>query len=409
MIHSRSLAAGSLFVGAAGVVCLVVSACSSAFSDCEAARDCGNSAGSGGQAGAADGARAGSAGKTASLGDGGAADAAAGAAGDVNAGASNAGAAGEADNAGAGGKSETAANSESGGNGGAAPSDTIPPTILGITPINGATRLTTTTDSIVITFNEPMNRTATEAACVPSSAAPAPSFSWNALGTVLTINPNLSYPAATDPNAAATPFQFSISTAAKDLAGNSVTAQVAWQFTLLREITQSLGYTHGGNLTTGKTVVASFAEAGDTASDLETRGFMSYDISALPAGIVTLESATISTHIAGIYGDPFGLLGNMLIQSVSYTSINSTTFDQAPLHDLGTFIAATGNNASNDPVSKDVLPALGDDYANRAARNNSSQYRLLFSAAPNANGTADAAWVSSSAASNQLVVKYLYP
>jgi hypothetical protein len=186
-----------------------------------------------------------------------------------------------------------------------------------------------------------------------------------------------------------------------------VAAAISWQFTLLREITQTFGYAGGGNFDGAHG--GTFAEAGDNSANREVRGFLSYDISALPAGITTIESATLSTHVAGVLGKPFGLFGNMLIQSVSYASIDQTAFDSPPLHDLGVFIAATGSNATGDAVSKDVLAALKDDYANRVSRNQSSQYKLLFSSAPNADASWDAAYVQTAPSTNTLTVTYLYP
>jgi hypothetical protein len=319
----------------------------------------------------------------------------------------DAGAGGELPTPGASG-SAGRSNGGNGGSGGSVPVDIVPPTILSITPVNGATKLTPTTDIIVITFSEPMNKASVQSAFVPSGAAPVPTFSWNASATELTINPNLTYPAATDPAAATTPFKFSVTTLAKDLAGNALAANVNWQFSLLREISQSFRYRGGGNFTDGVRA-STFVGAGDTSTDLATRGFLNYDISALPAGIVTFESATINTRLAGITGDPFGLFGNLLIQSVSYSSVDQAAFDAPPLHDLGVFVAATGSNAVGDVVSKDVLVALKDDYANRTARDNASQYKLLFPGSPNANSIADFAYVSTGNPSDALLVKYLFP
>lgn len=307
------------------------------------------------------------------------------------------------------GASGTGGSGGGGGSGGSVPVDTVPPTILSITPVNGATKLTPMTDIIVVTFSEPMNQASAQAAFVPSGAAPVPTFSWNAAGTVLTINPKLTYPTATDPAAAATPYKFSISTLAKDLAGNALAASVNWQFSLLREITQSFRYSGGGNVVDGNARTLTYAGAGDTTSDLADRGFLSYDISALPVGIAVFESATISTRIAGIVGDPFGLFGNLLIQSVAYASLDQAAFDAPPLHDLGVFVPATGTNAAGDAVTKDVLVALKDDYANRSARNNVSQYKLLFPGSPNANGITDFAYVVTNGTGNVLVIKYLFP
>jgi Bacterial Ig-like domain len=409
------LRAGGLWivgtVGAVGITCLVLPACSSAFSDCETSRDCANSGGSAGQAdssGASN--KAGASNGGAPSKDNGVPTSTAGASIDDAGGAAggepvegNANA-GAGDDASAGGAGGTAG---SGGTGASVPVDAVPPTILSITPVNGATKLTPATDKIVITFSEPMNKATAQSAYVPGVAGTLPVFSWNAASTQLTIDPKLAYPTATDAAAAATPFNFSVTTAAKDLAGNPLAANVSWQFTLLREITQSFGYSSGGNFADGASR-ASFAGAGDDSHDLSVRGFLSYDISALPDEIVTLESATLSSHIVGIIGDPFGLFGNMLIHSLSFTAIDQTAYDAPPLHDLGVFIAATGTNAAGDLVSKDVLTALKDDYANRIARNNLSQYKLLFPASPNSNSVGDFAYLSSGATSNMLIVKYLH-
>jgi Bacterial Ig-like domain len=404
MVYRCSRAGWWLVAGVAGAACLAVPACSPSFSDCQASRDCADAGDGGASQSAAAVARA------AAPGEGGATSDQAGAPnGDGDAGTATAGqssggdaSAGANDDAGAGG-----AIARAGAGGNSAALDTVAPTILSITPVNGATNLTPVTDKIVITFSEPMNKGAAEAAYVPGLAGPAPVFSWNTVGNELTIDPKLAFPTATDPTALAIPFKFSVTTDAEDLAGNALAAPVNWQLTLLREITQALPYSGGGNLREG--VFGSFPEAGDNSDNTARRGFMTFDISALPDGIDTIESATIRSVIAGILGDPFGLFGDMVIQSVSYTNIDQNAFDAPPLHDLGSFITATGSNAAGDAVSKDVLVALEDDYENRAARGDVSQYKLLFPAAPNSNATSDAAYLSENPRVSTLVVKYLYP
>jgi len=376
----------------AGAAALVLPACTSEFSTCVARRSCPIS-GSGGS-GEAESSQGGDAGESGSSGHGaGASGASAGqpAAGDGGAG-------GSIDDAGAGGAS------------GAAPDDNVAPTILSITPVNGATKLTPGSDIIVITFSEPMDKTSAQKAFAPSGDAPVPTFTWNAGGTELSINPNLGYPAATDPTAAAAPFKFSVTTVARDLAGNRLAAEVNWQFTLLREITQTLLVVREGAWIDGNTILATFSGAGDDAINREERGFIAADISSLPPGIEAFESATLHTSVFQIFGDPFGSLGNMLIQSVSFSPPASQgVFDAPALQDLGVLITATGHNAVGDPVSKDVLAAVKDDYQNRSARNNLSQYRLIFPSAPNGNSTRDLASVVGTNEGSALTVKYLFP
>ena len=289
------------------------------------------------------------------------------------------------------------------------------PTILSITPVNGATKLTPESDIIVITFSEPMDKASAQKAFVPSGDAPVPTFTWNAAATELSINPNLGYPAATDPTAAAAPFKFSVTTVAKDLAGNRLAAEVNWQFTLLREVTQTFPLARS-SWANGKSIYLKYAGVGDVSDNTEVRGFLFADISSLPAGIVRFGGAKISTFVYQLYGDPFGSFGNMQIQSVSYSGNNGyadqSAFDAASLRDLGTFISASGHNTVGDPVVKDVLAALKDDYENRSIRNNRSQYRLIFPSAPNSNSAQDMVWVIGIGSDNNnsaLTVTYLYP
>jgi hypothetical protein len=136
---------------------------------------------------------------------------------------------------------------------------------------------------------------------------------------------------------------------------------------------------------------------------------MSFDISGLPNGIQTFESATLGAAIVQIDGNPFGLLGNYLLQSVSITGVNSAAYSATVRTDLGTFIAANGVNAVGDPVSKDVLVALQADYAGRVTLQNQSQYRVLFPTAVNNDSTAEQVWILTSVGAVTLTVKYLLP
>jgi len=408
---------------AAGMCQLV--ACSSDFSSCEQDRSCASGGAAGlGQVGASGGAGGGKAGSGTSgaRADITADEAGAGGLSEPSGGAGESGASSAAGGSTAGGSAAVSGAAGGGAQGGSGaggsagggaglPLDRVPPSILGITPINGRTMLTTLTDRIVITFSEPMNQATAQAAYAPSNTAVVPVFSWNSAGTELTIDPKLPYPQSSDPGAAAVPFTFSISTAAEDLAGNHLTAGVSnWSFTLLREIRQSFGYNFrlGGNVTAVSSG-SSFVLAGDSTKDSAVRGLMSYDISALPVGIQVLESAVLTGNVESIAGNPFGLFGNLLIQSVSFASPDSNAFETPVLHDLGPLILAAGSHAVGDAISKDVLVALKDDYEKRVERGNLSQYRMAFVLETNGDATADQVSISHSASNNHLTVTYLYP
>ena len=403
-------------------------ACSSDYDSCVETRTCASAAGES-EAGAAGAvARGGGSGSVPS-GEAGAADASSGESGASGEGGEGGeggalatvgqGGVGSAGTSGRGGAEASGAGGAGalayagGGTGGMsnAPVEKVAPSILSITPVNGATKLTPETSRIVVTFSEPMDKASAQAAYVPSVVGASPAFSWNAAGNELTIDPKLAYPQAIDPTASAVPFRFDLTTAAKDLAGNSLLAGVSnWGFTLLREITQSLPYwsKFGGNATSEK-YSGSFISAGDNKSDAAVRGFVSYDIASLPDGIQALRSATIDTTVSGFYGDPFGSFGNLLIQSVHFAQVDGASFSAPLLRDLGIYIDAADKKLVGSVVSKDVSVALIDDYLHRAARGNLSQYRVAFASSPNTNGVSDQVILTSTASVNRLNVKYLYP
>ncbi len=289
--------------------------------------------------------------------------------------------------------------------------DNLSPTIVSITPADGATKLTPATDTIVITFSEPMNKASTQAAFVASSGAPV--FSWDATGSELTIDPKVPYPTANDPVAAAVPYKYTLSTGAKDLAGNSIATALNRQFSLLREITKLCPYSYGGSLGEGDSAPSQFSGtfvgAGDTSGNRSLRGFMSFDLSGLPNGIQTFESGTLGATIVQIDGSPFSVLGNYLIHSVAFSAINAAAYAAAIRIDLGTLVAASGPHATGEAIAKDVLSAVKSDYANRVALLNQTQYRVLFTTPIYSDGVAQQAWVYTGGGIPTLTVKYLFP
>ena len=83
----------------------------------------------------------------------------------------------------------TTGGTTTGGTGGVA--DTTRPTIVSVSPANGATGVRANAN-IVVTFSEPMDpvrrlRTAYQSADIPNAGV---TFGWSADDTVLTIDPN---------------------------------------------------------------------------------------------------------------------------------------------------------------------------------------------------------------------------
>ncbi|MFH1231523.1 MAG: Ig-like domain-containing protein [Planctomycetota bacterium] len=99
-------------------------------------------------------------------------------------------------------------------------SDTTPPTVLLVNPSNNSTDVSVSTN-ITVTFSEPMSQTTAQGAFSISPSVSG-AFSWSTNSMTFDPTGNLAY---------STPYTCTVSTAAKDLAGNSIAIQYQWSFT----------------------------------------------------------------------------------------------------------------------------------------------------------------------------------
>jgi hypothetical protein len=259
--------------------------------------------------------------------------------------------------------------------------DTTPPTIVSINPPNGAKGVNDEA-SIVITFSEKMNQAATQAAYQSADLSSSDViFSWNAEGTVLTIKPNdfLEYAAGDDPSIEAKTYTLGVTSMAKDAAGNSLTP-FSSSFSTLKVIVTSIYATANLDgevigVTNATAVSNSTVIRVGTTSDSIVRGFFSFDLTGLPAGVVT-DEAKLIINKEGMEGNPYEF-SNMSLDHVIYGSnLSGDDYDTPVLADLGIFDSASA--PATGYLSSNVTSALNDDLTNRASRGNRSQYRLSF-------------------------------
>jgi hypothetical protein len=296
--------------------------------------------------------------------------------------------------------------------------DTTAPTIVSATPANNATGVLAT-DNIVITFSEPMNKLVTQSAYQSARNLIRPTqvqFSFNTDGTVLTINPNTNLTIASggDPaTVVASAFDFQITNLATDLAGNPLTTS-SFTFTTQRRIFQNLPAIAGlsGNVRANGTTSLSFLQAGDSgsAANAQYKGFASFDISGIPAGIQTFEVADLNMNQIAVDNTPYtDLGGTLLLDRVNFDTLDlALAFNATSLGAVGTL----STTATIEVKTLSVLTALNNDYAQRVARGNRTQYRLTFPTASDFDGVFDAAgFALPTAAANPstLAVTYVLP
>jgi hypothetical protein len=232
--------------------------------------------------------------------------------------------------------------------------------------------------------------------------------------------------------------QWRLTTAVRDLAGNYLAAQVNRAFTVIREGTATLygTATLDGYLASNTAFVWSDpAYVGDGPSNQYFRGFVSFDLSGLPATATKVTSATLSVYQYTLASDPYLSLGSLLAESIDYgTSLDATDLTRAPLTyfgcrrcttlcicQLGTWddvytlnSRLTSGYLSAGYKSVLVTSKVDDDRAARASRGNRCQFRLRFSSTTDGDAAYDyAGFYTSEAASTanrpRLSVTYEYP
>ena len=146
-----------------------------------------------------------------------------------------------------------------------------------------------------------------------------------------------------------------------------------------------------------------YIQAGRNNTLIE-RGFVSFDISSIPAG-ATIESATLRLYQTEVIGDPYGSLGSLKIDHLNYgDSLENADYNASS---ISASFATLTSNATIEWKDVNVTDRLKDDITNSRSR---SQYRLKFAT----EATGADAWSRFESADNsvgtgntpQLVVKY---
>jgi hypothetical protein len=315
---------------------------------------------------------------------------------------------GKADSGGDGGQQApaggAAGNDGDGGSAGSEPDpipDTTRPTVTSISPEDGATGVTSDT-AIVVTFSEPVNQEAAEAAFTTDFGDVT--FTWNDAGTELTATPDapLAYATSDNPDVAANSFRYWISTGVEDLAGNHLQQGSSAEFTTLRQIAITFSVAtgdikiisdyDGGAITDGSSDGGAWV--GDDGGNTYSRPIMDFDIGSLPDGAIGIATATLTVEIVpynptgGVsWGTPFADLGTLNVDHVHDDPIDISSLDAGTLSSLGVLMAST--DGSIEFRTLDVTEPLADDVAERVARGDRSQYRLQFSTKTNGDAGSD--------------------
>ncbi|MCA9840150.1 MAG: Ig-like domain-containing protein [Trueperaceae bacterium] len=290
--------------------------------------------------------------------------------------------------------------------------DNTPPTVISVEPTNGANAIRED-QVITITFSEPMNQAATEAA-YQSPNLPPVAFTWNDKGTTLSLAPSTPIPYSYNVDDALS-YTFSISGTAEDVAGNSL-ALFTSSFSTLRAFyaeCNGLPNLDGYVDSNGFAFTGLAPRAGDIRDNAGVRAYFTFDLTfCLPEGRI-LKDAFVNVYKEDVgQGDPYSL-GEVLLEHVNYG--NTFTGDDYNTPSLASFGAIdSSSKPARTRLFLNATSAVQDDLDNRASRGNRSQFRLLFPLTTNNNNNADVVIYGSAEATSRdfapfLQINYLIP
>lgn len=282
-----------------------------------------------------------------------------------------------------------------GGAGGAEPDpedDLTPPTIISISPEDGAKGVPSDSP-IVITFSEPMDHVSTEAA-YESATLPAGrvTFDWNDDSTVLTVLPidGLQYASGTTPSSPAKVYSIAISSTAEDRAGNQL-EDVAWSFATLRTIAQRLPITTTSGCEDDR--LRATCAGAESCYGIE----VSFSLSTVPSGIIEWQGATCSGAVIETGREaPAGHDAQFMLAHLIQDGSEFLT------NELGLFSTAVGT------FEREVGDVVFDDYTHRSERQNLARFRFGPEIGP-PRYFDEAAYSEFSCSGFGLTVKYLVP
>jgi len=301
-------------------------------------------------------------------------------------------------------------------------------------PGSGATGISRSTN-IVVRFSEPMNQASVQAAFAITAPAGHTTgvFTWNAAGTEVTFNPDVSFAYGDN-------VTWRIGTGATDLATtpNALAATFTSTFRTIRQSSVVIYSTPALDGLVDSSAYVSTAgsalAAGDGSTNLFVRGFLSFDLSGIPADVTEVSAATLYAYQSHVTGAPYTDLGELRAASVNYgTSLTAGDFETPiirtlqcppcvppicqicnPLLYTRDEVVTLSTTSTVGTKSAAVARKVWDDLVNRSSRGSRSQFRLAFSLNTTADSSADFVNILSGETTNaanraRLAITYLYP
>jgi hypothetical protein len=167
--------------------------------------------------------------------------------------------------------------------------------------------------------------------------------------------------------------------------------------------------TNSGDGSTTEEIYVGNGELVEPHGELVARGFMSFDLSDIPEG-ATVEGIELRFYQGDIEGDPYGKLGNLLIEQVVYGDQLDATAFSAPALNSAALAKQTSPNSWYTLADAAIAEWVADSL-----ESGQSNFQLRLRFAPETDGDGEEDWIAvapgggalGSSRSPQLTVIYL--
>jgi hypothetical protein len=287
------------------------------------------------------------------------------------------------------------------------PADDTAPVVISMSPADGESGVLADAQ-VIVTFSEPMDKAVTQQA-FQSPDLGSVTMTWNAAGDELTITPAefLEWSFVESPADPAIAYAYAITTVARDLAGNELEQDAAASFTTMRgqHVLLTLDGEMSGSVTQGgdNAFAVDFLPLlfiGDTVGNDTWAGLMTYRFDDLPEETIGLAGGLFLGTQAGPNGNPFGDVGDVTMQTVSYENLVPAQETIPSDHDYGVVSTSMAPSVFEVDVSQEVITRFEEGYS-------SIQFRVRADGSSDGNGDDDTLWLPSEGA--QLWVTAAYP
>jgi hypothetical protein len=225
--------------------------------------------------------------------------------------------------------------------------DLTPPEVVSMSPADGEAGVLVDA-TIVVTFSEPMDRVSTEDAFISDDVGQV-AFEWNDAGDEVTITPvdYLAWSFVESPAEPALAYQYAITTAAQDQAGNALAAEYEATFTTMRGQNIMIGMDHdlSGSVNEAADVAVDVdltpVRMGDVQQNNVYAGVVTFRFDALPEETVALAGGVFQGLQTDELGDPYQVFaGGLSMASIEYDALTPELFSAPAVTNYG--VVSTG-------------------------------------------------------------------